>query len=69
MGAKITEADCIALDRQPNPLDAVAAGFAPGAPDTVYLDANSIGPMPLAAPVTTIHLFSAIRRPNSTAWM
>ena len=50
MGAKITEADCIALDRQPNPLDAVAAGFAPGAPDTVYLDANSIGPMPLAAP-------------------
>ena len=50
MTARMTEADCLALDRQPDPLDSVSAGFAPGAPDTIYLDANSIGPMPLAAP-------------------
>jgi kynureninase len=50
MIAPITRADCIALDRQPNPLELASSGFAPGAPDTIYLDANSIGPMPLAAP-------------------
>lgn len=46
----ITRADCVARDGQPSPLAAARAGFAPGAPDTIYLDANSIGPMPLDAP-------------------
>ncbi len=50
MTRRIAAADCIALDRQADPLEFAASGFAPGAPDTIYLDANSIGPMPLAAP-------------------
>ena len=32
------------------PLDAMRARFAPGEPGTLYFDANSIGPMPAAAP-------------------
>ena len=46
----MTRTDCEALDSQPCPLAAVRAGFAPGAPGTIYLDANSIGPMPRDAP-------------------
>ena len=50
MTGLIAAADCVALDRQSDSLDSVAAGFAPGEPGTIYLDANSIGPMPLDAP-------------------
>lgn len=52
MTSRIDAADCIALDRQADPLELAASGFAPGAPDTIYLDANSIGPMPRAAPAS-----------------
>lgn len=46
----LTLAGCRALDAA-LPLPAAwAEGIAPGAPDTVYLDANSIGPMPSAVP-------------------
>ncbi len=41
---------CADLDARPHPLSAFAEHFAPGAPDTLYFDANSIGPMPLDAP-------------------
>lgn len=37
-------------DAQADPLDALRDAFAPGAPGTIYLDSNSIGPMPRAAP-------------------
>ncbi len=47
---KQTRPDCAALDARPCPLAALAARFAPGTPGTLYFDANSIGPMPLAAP-------------------
>lgn len=44
----LTRADCAALD---NGLPAPwAQAMAPGAPGTVYLDANSIGPMPAQVP-------------------
>ncbi len=46
--------DCLALDHgadsSGNPVAGFAARFAAGAPGTLYFDANSIGPMPLAAP-------------------
>jgi kynureninase len=48
--AVITEGDCRLLDEQDKELAAARAGFAPGAPGTIYLDANSIGPMPVDAP-------------------
>lgn len=41
---------CAALDAVPGPLDGFADRFAPGAPGTLYFDANSIGPMPTDAP-------------------
>lgn len=48
------EADCRALDAADTPalaaLATLRAQFAPGAEGTLYFDANSIGPMPLAAP-------------------
>jgi kynureninase len=48
----LTSADCTRLDAGPDApaFAAWRARFAPGAPGTLYLDANSIGPMPLAAP-------------------
>jgi kynureninase len=48
----LTSADCARLDAGPDApaFAACRARFAPGAPGTLYLDANSIGPMPLAAP-------------------
>ena len=41
---------CSALDARPDPMSALAARFAHGAPGTLYFDANSIGPMPIDAP-------------------
>jgi len=46
----LTAASCAALDALPDANAALAARFAPGAPGTIYLDANSIGPMPADAP-------------------
>ncbi len=48
----LTAADCARLDAGPDApaFAALRERFAPGTPGTVYLDANSIGPMPLAAP-------------------
>lgn len=48
----LTSADCTRLDAGPEApaFAAWRARFAPGAPGAMYLDANSIGPMPLAAP-------------------
>ncbi len=45
----LTLADCIARDAE-SPLAALRARFAPGSADTLYFDANSIGPMPADAP-------------------
>ena len=48
----LTQADCLHLD-QPGEAGgwaAWAARFVPGAADTLYFDANSIGPMPMDAP-------------------
>lgn len=47
----LTADDCARLDAGPDAPSFAAwrERFAPGAPGTVYLDANSIGPMPLAA--------------------
>lgn len=47
----LTADDCACLDAGPDAPSFAAwrERFAPGAPGTVYLDANSIGPMPLAA--------------------
>ena len=42
-------ADCIARDADA-PLAPLRARFAPGSADTLYFDANSIGPMPADAP-------------------
>jgi kynureninase len=41
---------CAALDARPDANAALAARFAPGEAGTIYLDANSIGPMPADAP-------------------
>ncbi|MCX7961939.1 MAG: aminotransferase class V-fold PLP-dependent enzyme [Burkholderiales bacterium] len=41
--------DCRALDAR-DPLAAFKARFAPGEPGTIYLDGNSIGPMPADVP-------------------
>jgi kynureninase len=48
----LTSADCVRLDAGPDApaFAAWRARFAPGGPGTLYLDANSIGPMPVAAP-------------------
>ena len=46
----LTAAACAALDARPHAHAALAARFAPGAPGVIYLDANSIGPMPADAP-------------------
>ena len=46
----LTSASCAALDALPHANAALAVRFAPGAPGFVYLDANSIGPMPADAP-------------------
>jgi kynureninase len=45
-------AACARLDADPAfaPLGALRERFAPGAPGTLYFDANSIGPMPADAP-------------------
>lgn len=43
-------AACAAPDALPDANAALAARFAPGEPGTIYLDANSIGPMPVDAP-------------------
>jgi kynureninase len=40
---------CAALDARPDANTALAARFAPGEAGTIYLDANSIGPMPADA--------------------
>ena len=49
-------ASCAALDVLPDANAALAARFAPGEPGTVYLDANSIGPMPADVPERVVAL-------------
>ena len=46
----LSAADCAALDARPHANAPLASRFAPGAPGTIYLDANSVGPMPADAP-------------------
>ena len=46
----LSAADCTALDARPHANAALASRFATGAAGTIYLDANSIGPMPADAP-------------------
>lgn len=46
----LSAASCAALDALPYANAALAARFAPGAAGAIYLDANSIGPMPADAP-------------------
>ncbi len=46
----LDEAACRRLDAIASPLDALRERFAAGAPDTLYFDANSIGPMPRDVP-------------------
>ena len=41
---------CVRLDAEAAASRALRQRFAPGAPDTLYFDANSIGPMPADAP-------------------
>jgi kynureninase len=63
-----SRADCAARDR------ATAAAslkhrFAPGAPDTLYFDANSIGPMPAEAPARVAAIMEdGWRRARRRAW-
>jgi kynureninase len=56
----MTLADCQALDAQHarTPTGALRARFAPGEVGTVYLDANSIGPMPADVPARMQHLLA-----------
>lgn len=50
-GRSLDAAACAALDDPAsNPLADIAAAFAPGAPDTIHFDGNSIGPMPADVP-------------------
>src|SRR5258708_24954270 len=44
----VMQPECKALDAA-DPLAAIVAQFAPGEPDVLYFDANSIGAMPLGA--------------------
>lgn len=75
MAERITRADCARLDARPDPLAGFAQRFAPGAPGTVYLDANSIGPMPADAPERVARVLDegwrvARRRSwNETDWL
>ena len=46
----LTLEDCMRLDADADAAAALRQRFAPGAPGTLYFDANSIGPMPLDAP-------------------
>ena len=46
----LTHDDCAHLDAQADSPHALRLRFAAGAPDTLYFDANSIGPMPADAP-------------------
>ena len=46
----LTHDDCARLDAQADSPHALRLRFAAGAPDTLYFDANSIGPMPADAP-------------------
>ncbi|MDH5539808.1 MAG: kynureninase, partial [Rhizobacter sp.] len=52
----LTREACAALDAGPDPLRGLADRFAPGAPGTLYFDANSIGPMPADAPARLARL-------------
>ncbi|MGE3927730.1 MAG: aminotransferase class V-fold PLP-dependent enzyme, partial [Lautropia sp.] len=51
-----TAADCAARDAAFTDFDELRAAFAAGEPGTVYLDANSIGPMPADAPARLARL-------------
>lgn len=71
----LTRADCLSLDASHQRLAAFAARFAPGAPDTIYLDANSVGPMPVAAAERVMQVLdqgwrvSRRRSWNETDWL
>ena len=46
----LTMDNCARLDAHADAMQTLRQRFAPGAPDTLYFDANSIGAMPLVAP-------------------
>lgn len=57
--APLSRSDCEALDAAPHANAALAGRFAAGAPGVIYLDANSIGPMPIDAPQRVAALLDA----------
>ncbi|MBL8381537.1 MAG: aminotransferase class V-fold PLP-dependent enzyme [Burkholderiales bacterium] len=71
----LTPDDCRARDAAHAVADALRARFAPGAPDTLYFDANSIGPMPADAPARVAATLDAgwrvarRRSWNQTDWL
>ncbi len=58
-GPAPSRADCEALDRIGLAGLPASGAFAPGAPGTIHLDANSIGPMPASAPARLTALLEA----------
>lgn len=65
----LTREDCAALDAQPCRLANARSAFAAGAPGTIYLDGNSIGPMPADAPARLASLLeSGWRRERRLGW-
>ncbi len=59
--------ECKALDAA-DPLAAIVAQFAPGEPDVLYFDANSIGAMPLGAERAMARLGDQWRRLRRRGW-
>lgn len=57
--ATLTLSDCEALDAAGHANAPLAALFAPGAAGAIYLDANSIGPMPADAPARVAAVLDA----------
>src|SRR5258708_6311544 len=63
----ISRADCEALDAA-DPLGETGARFAPGAPGTLYFDANSVGAMPRTAPGRLEHLIGEWQNLRRRGW-
>lgn len=65
----LTRQACAARDEDPGVLATAVAGFAGGEPGTIYLDANSIGPMPRDAPARMAALLeNGWRRDRRRGW-